>query len=824
MKPRVSIFLIVPLLTMLVWSVFGWNGSRGPTLDSATAALNDFTLNESTLHRDLLSARSGLLRNYDSVNRTETRLAAALVRLQQTGITGDVGEQLRALSVRQEDLVETFKSNNAVLQNALAYFNLFTSRLQASSAPDSLIRSVNNLSAAMLQLTLDTSADAIQSVDHQFELFSAQTTSVAISDTVSALLAYGRLLRDRLPATDAVLKEILRLPAAAQEAKASELIAEAQQAERQRASQFRVLLYATALLLVAEVVHLGIQLQRRRVVARRRAAFERAVASLSVRFISSADGELSSLVSLALAELAGLADADRAYFLTIGESPQTCTWATLGVTYPPGWPQDAVALARRSLPREHGVIHIQDRRMLRDEHTQQRLAEAGVHRWTCITTNPRDGMVCVLGLDCLRADRSGNATELRLLRMAFDAVANAVTRDILTRDRARLEQFVQRAQQMQTIAALTGGVAHNFNNIVGTILGYAEMIDETSAPEPRLVQQVAGIRQAGERARTLVEQILSYGRKRDVRPGTVDMQALVTETIAQLARTLPRAVRIVFDRAPDHEVWVRGEPAQLEQVVVNLCANAAQAMEYQGTVIVALDTPALTQDLRFSHGRLAAGRYLRMIVSDQGCGMDPGTLDRIFEPFFTTRPDGNGLGLATVRNIVQEHGGALHVESTAGSGSRFEVWLPPAQDPVAAESDSQAFGNGETVLLFGNDPARQLHDEEIVAALGYEPVGFYHLDHMRAIVKGAPSRFEIAVIALCDPVARDKAVAFLKHTVPGIRIIVIVATRNAMDAGHLAAIQGCDVVADPVTSDKLAAALRRAVESRDLTRYQIEPT
>ena len=139
----------------------------------------------------------------------------------------------------------------------------------------------------------------------------------------------------------------------------------------------------------------------------------------------------------------------------------------------------------------------------------------------------------------------------------------------------------------------------------------------------------------------------------------------------------------------------------------------------------------LTGARSLSHGELQPGRYVRLAVSDTGRGMDEATLARIFEPFFTTRSAGNGLGLATVREIVREHGGAMNVRSTPGEGSRFEVWLPGlATAGAALQLDAAAvpLGRGETMLMVANDSARLLRDEEMLAALGYEPVGFTDAD------------------------------------------------------------------------------------------------
>src|SRR5450631_1310607 len=194
---------------------------------------------------------------------------------------------------------------------------------------------------------------------------------------------------------------------------------------------------------------------------------------------------------------------------------------------------------------------------------------------------------------------------------------------------------------------------------------------------------------------------------------------------------------------------VSGELAQLQQVILNLCNNAAQAMENAGRIELETEVHDVTAERFLSHGELQPGRYVRISVRDAGCGMEGTTLARIFEPFFTTRSDGNGLGLSTVREIVREHGGAINVTSALGKGSRLEVWLPCMQGKVQpAEVDVMTLplGHGETVLVVAADQARLLRDEEMLAALGYEPVGFMGIDEAVAACRSRPERFDALVV------------------------------------------------------------------------------
>jgi signal transduction histidine kinase len=228
----------------------------------------------------------------------------------------------------------------------------------------------------------------------------------------------------------------------------------------------------------------------------------------------------------------------------------------------------------------------------------------------------------------------------------------------------------------------------------------------------------------------------------------VEVQALVAEAASLLRASLPPGVELVLEQE-DRTAMVAGEAAQIQQVVLNLCNNAAQAMDGTGRVGVEVEQHDVVQAQGLSHGSLAPGRYVRIAVSDAGRGIDAETLGRIFEPFFTMRQHGNGLGLATVREIVQEHGGAIDVWSRPGRGSRFAAWLPciveaaPPDTPVVASM----LGRGEAVLLIEGDRKLMLRDEEMLAALGYEPIGFTSGSDALATCRASPDRFDVLIVS-----------------------------------------------------------------------------
>src|SRR6202043_1287602 len=272
---------------------------------------------------------------------------------------------------------------------------------------------------------------------------------------------------------------------------------------------------------------------------------------------------------------------------------------------------------------------------------------AGLHGWACVSNMGKGGVSPVLGFDALQPSVITEATELGLLRMALDAVGNAVRREHLEQERSRLERGLQQARRMETIGALASGIAHNFNNIVGAILGYTEMAEAQLASNSRPARNIGEIRRAGERARDLVDQILAFGRPRDVQRRPVSMKGLMAETSSLLRVSLPPQIDLVIGEVPETAV-ISGQQGQLQQVILNLCNNAAQAMDQVGRVEIETDVHQITGPRSLTHGELRPGRYVRTAVSNTGCGIDKTNLEHIFEPFFTTRLAGTGLGLATV--------------------------------------------------------------------------------------------------------------------------------------------------------------------------------
>ena len=316
------------------------------------------------------------------------------------------------------------------------------------------------------------------------------------------------------------------------------------------------------------------------------------------------------------------------------------------------------------------------------------------------------------------------------------SIADFISLAMSAANRRRLEAELLRAQKMEAIGHLAGGVAHDFNNILTAILGTCELIlSRTTVQDPNR-SQVLLVKQAAERAALLTRQLLAFGRKQVLNPRVLDLNRVVAGMEPMLRRLIDEHIVLVTEFAPDLE-RVRADPGQIEQVLLNLVVNGRDAMPQGGTLVVRTANMELEAPQVRGHPGSAPGRYVLLTVADSGTGMDSGTLARIFEPFFTTKEPGRGtgLGLSTVYGIVRQSGGHLDVRSESGHGSVFGVYLPavdaepeeaPAVLPVAGKVE------GSEVILLVEDELQvrtlvrrilEIHGYRVLeAALGREAI------------------------------------------------------------------------------------------------------
>jgi PAS domain S-box-containing protein len=383
-------------------------------------------------------------------------------------------------------------------------------------------------------------------------------------------------------------------------------------------------------------------------------------------------------------------------------------------------------------------------------------------------------------------------------------------------DRDRFEAQLRQAQKLEAIGTLAGGIAHDFNNILAAILGYGEMAQKEALEGTPQQRHIDAAMSAAMRAKSLVERILAFSRSGVGERVPVHVQTIVGEALEAVAASLPAGVAL--ERSIEcGDAAVLGDPTQLHQVVMNLCANAVQAMRSAGTLRVAVETIDLEQPQVVTTSTLPAGKYVRLEVEDSGVGIAPRVLERIFDPFFTTKEIGvgTGLGLSLVHGIVTDLGGGIDVRSELGRGTSLTVWVP-WQRTIAAPSATPVPvppGAGETVLIVDDEEALVRLGEEMMAELGYEPVGFASSTAALASFRATPERFQAVLSDESMPEMTGSELALeLRRIRPDIPILLMSGYVTPALAARAREAGVHEVLAKPLVIGDIAGSLAKALQ------------
>lgn len=487
------------------------------------------------------------------------------------------------------------------------------------------------------------------------------------------------------------------------------------------------------------------------------------------------------------------------------------------------WSQELHRIfGKRPPAAENAVAHLAE--FFRGEHAE-RFRDA----WTRSVDNGHPFDVI------LRVDRTDKASKWIRAMGVPDAtrgpagyVVRGVIQDITEQhvaeeEQERLQQQLLHADKMESVGRLAGGVAHDFNNMLGVILGNVELALQDISPDQPLYQDLREIEQAARRSAGLTRQLLTFARRQTIQPRLLD----VNETIGGMMKMLRRLIGEDTDLrwAPSNEACtIRIDPVQLDQVLVNLCVNARDALGAHGRITI--ETRCLTEtggsSPRTCDGESCSGMLLR--VSDDGCGMDEETLENIFEPFFTTKGvgKGTGLGLATVYGIVDQNGGTIEVESRVGEGTRFDLYFPAAVDVApdseGPEANTPGATRGETVLLVEDEAPLLELVRRMLVSLGYRVI----------TARGPMEAFEQARkykgsldLLVSDVVMPDmNGVALsekLRAAYPALEVVFI----SGHTADHLADTgigrEGFVLINKPFTRRELAQGIQRALANAQAT-------
>lgn len=386
-------------------------------------------------------------------------------------------------------------------------------------------------------------------------------------------------------------------------------------------------------------------------------------------------------------------------------------------------------------------------------------------------------------------------------------------------ERKRLEEQLRQAQKMEAIGQLAGGVAHDFNNILAAILMHLGLLEEESGLNDSMRASLKELTHEAQRAAGLTRQLLAFSRRQVIQIKPVDLEELVDNLLKMLRRLLGEHVTLDWD-CKSSLPPLNADPGMIDQVIINLCVNARDAMPKGGTITILAEAVVFEEGKPGKHPDGKAGHFVRLSVADNGCGMDEGLIQRIFDPFFTTKEagKGTGLGLSTVYGIVKQHGGWIEVESVVGLGSTFHVYLPtsaPIHGPKKQdEAKAEAEGRGETVLVVEDEPSVRLLVCMTLERKGYRVLQASSGLEALGLWKQCRGEVELVLtdIVMPEGMSGYELAERLCKDKPGLKVILSTGYSDKLVGLSQQAIQPYFVLAKPYTQDDLLSAIRKSID------------
>lgn len=384
-------------------------------------------------------------------------------------------------------------------------------------------------------------------------------------------------------------------------------------------------------------------------------------------------------------------------------------------------------------------------------------------------------------------------------------------------EREALQMQLTQAQKMESVGRLAGGVAHDFNNMLGVIQGYTEMIleetDENQASHAALLE----IQRATQRSVKLTRQLLAFARKQTVAPKVLNLNDTVESMLAMLRRLIGEDIEMTWK--PGKELGlVKIDPSQIDQIMANLCVNARDAISTMGRIIVETGNVDVDETNRDRNADFQTGKYVLLAVSDNGCGMDEETRERLFEPFFTTKEvgKGTGLGLASIYGIVKQNNGFINVDSELGKGTTFRIYLPRHQDATRLEhtkDQATPVSHGsETILLVEDEKALLTMTARMLEQLGYQVLTANTAAEAIHHARDSAGKIQLLITDVIMPDMNGRTLAkTLLSTSPSLRTLYISGHTADVITDHGVLDEGVFFLQKPFTRQGLASKIREAL-------------
>jgi PAS domain S-box-containing protein len=384
-------------------------------------------------------------------------------------------------------------------------------------------------------------------------------------------------------------------------------------------------------------------------------------------------------------------------------------------------------------------------------------------------------------------------------------------------DREALQMQLTQAQKMESVGRLAGGVAHDFNNMLGVIQGYTEMILEETEKNPSIHSALLEIQRATQRSVKLTGQLLAFARKQTVAPKVLNLNDTVESMLAMLRRLIGEDIELIWKPGNKLDL-VKIDPSQIDQIMANLCVNSRDAISNIGRITVETGNVDIDEVYQARHSNFQTGKYVQLSVSDNGCGMDDTTRERLFEPFFTTKEvgKGTGLGLASIYGIVKQNNGFIHVHSELGKGTTFQIFLPHHEDEARHEhkrdqTNPMSHGN-ETILLVEDEPALLAMTARMLEQLGYQVLTANTVAEAIHHARDSAGTIQLLITDVIMPDMNGRTLAkTLLSTLPDLRILYISGHTANVIANHGVLDEGVFFLQKPFTKHALATKIREAL-------------
>ena len=403
-------------------------------------------------------------------------------------------------------------------------------------------------------------------------------------------------------------------------------------------------------------------------------------------------------------------------------------------------------------------------------------------------------------------------------RPAIMAVMSNITdRKLAEAEKERIQARLRQAQKMEAMGTLAGGIAHDFNNILAAIVGYIELALMDIPHGMAAARNLREALQSALRARDLIKQILAFSRGVEQEHKPLMLRPIVKEGIKMLRVSLPKTIEIREIMNSDGATL--SDPVQINQVLINLCTNAAHAMRQEGGVLeIALEDVRVDKPLQVHGKELPPNEYVRLRVRDTGHGIAPEHMDRIFDPYFTTKDvgEGTGLGLAVVHGIVDSSHGGILVRSEPGKGTVFDIYFPKLEKVPTekGKKESSAPPLGVETILFVDDETDFLDiGKRLLESLGYKVVAADHPNDARKIFEDDPQQFDLAIIDRMMPQMRGEKLAEIIHRIrPDMPIVLCTGYAEPRNDGALKKLGISALVMKPLRISELAQTIRNVLK------------